>query len=390
MGATVATFLRNCASCKQNLAELAGPAKSRSQARIAARNPSDTVPDMKFFSFLCGLLALPLAASPATARGDGLLPETAIVDDSPFEIFPVARFAPEMAGGEISGDAGAEPPVLLAQSGDPRIVGLEEQIRQLNGRVEEMNFQILQMQEQMRKMQEDVDFRLQELEQKRTDAGGKSPRPASETKAAEAPPVAQPAPRQNDVAAATPREPAPGPGAPEKPLGSIVFDGEGNVKGGSLQLPPPSQPGEAVDDGEPDSETVVASLPSTSDPQELYRNSYEFILSGDYGTAEAGFREYIDRFPGETQSADAHYWLGEALLGQQRYRDAAEVFVAANQEYPNARKSPDMLLKLGVSMAALNQRDVACATFGKIGQRYPKISPSLKERVKQEQALAGC
>jgi TolA-binding protein len=55
------------------------------------------------------------------------------------------------------------PPVLMAQAGDPRVSQLEEQIRQLTGKIEELNFQILQMQEQMRKVQEDNEFRFQEL-----------------------------------------------------------------------------------------------------------------------------------------------------------------------------------------------------------------------------------
>lgn len=331
---------------------------------------------MKFMSILCGMLALPMAACPAAAR-EAPQPETAIFDDSPFEIFPLSQFSPEMAGAV---ESAGPPPVQLAQVSDPRVIGLEEEIRQLNGRVEEMNFQILQMQESLRKMQEDVDFRLQEIEQRRTDAGG-APRQRDTAEVAPAtPPV-----RQNDVAAAQPAAPSQ-PGAGEQPLGSIVFDAEGNVKGGSLAI----EPGANASGDLPDTDTTVAALPTTADPQELYRNSYEFILSGDYGTAEAGFREYIDRFPGDSQTADAHYWLGESLLAQQRYRDAAEVFVAANRAFPDSRKSPDMLLKLGVSLAALNQRDVACATFGKISQRYPQVSPSLTQRVKQEQALAGC
>ena len=44
------------------------------------------------------------------------------------------------------------------------------------------------------------------------------------------------------------------------------------------------------------------------------------------GRAEAGFRDYINRFPDASQMADAHYWLGEALLGQQKHHEAAEVF----------------------------------------------------------------
>src|SRR5690606_22600117 len=59
-----------------------------------------------------------------------------------------------------------------AQVTDPRVAQLEEQVRQLNGLVEELNFQILQMQDQLRRMQEDNELRFQEIEQRRSDAGG--------------------------------------------------------------------------------------------------------------------------------------------------------------------------------------------------------------------------
>lgn len=63
---------------------------------------------------------------------------------------------------------------------------LEEQLRQLNGRIEEMSFQLLQMQETIRKQQEDNEFRFQQLE--KTGAGGaaKAPVKKSETDAAPA------------------------------------------------------------------------------------------------------------------------------------------------------------------------------------------------------------
>ena len=66
------------------------------------------------------------------------------------------------------------------------------------------------------------------------------------------------------------------------------------------------------------------------------------------------------------------------------------MFLSANKQYPSSKKAPDMLLKLGVSLVGLDQKDVACATFSEIGKRYPSISGALKERVKQEQALAAC
>ena len=324
---------------------------------------------MRLIAVFVGAIALPAiaAAAPAVSTYDQAAPRA---------------FASEGLPG-VFGAHPSEAPVILAQSGDPRVGQLEEQVRQLTGRLEELNFQILQMQEGLRKMQEDVDFRLQDLEQKRSDAGGRtapSKQPGDTAAQATAETVPAPsAPRVGEV-------PAAGPGAPERPLGSVVFDQNGNTVGAVA-----IDPGAADDDAvHTDGETGAALPRSASDPQELYRNSYEAILSGDYGTAEAGFRQHIERFPDDSQTADARYWLGEALLGQQRYRDAVEVFVDANKTYPNARKSPDMLLKLGVSLSALNQRDVACATFAKINQRYPKASDSFKGRVKQERALAGC
>jgi tol-pal system protein YbgF len=260
--------------------------------------------------------------------------------------------------------------VQLAQAGDPRITQLEEQVRQLSGTIEELNFQILQMQEQMRKMQEDNEFRFQELE-KKSDA---ATTPKSDRTVTSEPPAAQDQPDETVAGDAAPTD-----SATSQTFGTIVFDKDGNVVG--------SQPGQPAAGSD---RTVVAALPSTDDPEELYRNAYEFILSGDYTTAETGFREHIDRFPADPRAADSHFWLGEALLGQQKYNEAAEVFLAANRDFPSSRKAPDMLLKLGVSLAGMNQRDVACATFAEVGKRYPDVTAALKERVKQEQALAAC
>lgn len=280
----------------------------------------------------------------------------------------------------------SEAPVRLAQASDPRVMQLEEEIRKLSGTVEELNFQILQMQEQLRKMQEDNEFRFQQLEgggasagsTKKSDASapakGGSPAGAGaigtdETTATVAPPVGS----------------AQGAGLPGVNLGTMTVDKDGNISGTTLD----GTAGANASKAPPDNATV-ASLPSTDDPDELYRNAYEFILSGDYATAESGFRDHISRFPADPKTADARYWLGESLLGQKKYRDAAETFLNASKEYPDSAKAPDMLLKLGVSLEALDQRDVACATFKEVGKRYPNSSDALKKRLKQEQALAAC
>ncbi|RWK37664.1 tol-pal system protein YbgF [Mesorhizobium sp.] len=348
---------------------------------------------MHFRSVLSGTLALLLVSSVAAP---------AVGNEQGTEKSGFSFRLPTLG---IFGDKKKQDQVQYAQDGTGS-TALQEQLRQMNGKIEELNFQVLQMQEQIRKQQEDNEFRFQQLEggsqgaqqpreQKKSDATTGTDRSVAEAPATQAPADAgtPPAGGQEVIVESPTGEPgAVIPGTPPKTFGTITVDKNGNVIEGKTQAHAPAQNAAPVpgDQAGKSDDTVVAALPATDDPEELYRNSYQFILSGDYGTAEQGFRDHIARFPKDAKTADAHYWLGESLLGQQKYRDAAETFLAASKDYPKAKKAPDMLLKLGVSLVGLNQRDVACATFGEIGKRYPNVSSALKERVKQERALAAC
>lgn len=274
--------------------------------------------------------------------------------------------------------------VQLVQAADPRIAQIEERLRELTGRIEELNFQILQMQDQMQRTREDNEFRFQQLEGGGSAGGAQDAAPSGDrTDNATSPDPAETAAAETDPAGSSAAT-----AAPPRALGQITFDGQGNVTGGQIAPQVAPQPGTTAA-GASD-ETTVAALPQAGGAEQLYRNSYDFILSGDYSTAEAGFRELIERFPESENIADAHFWLGEALLGQERYRDAAEVLLAASQDYPQSRRAPEMLFKLGVSLAALDQREVACATFDEVGQRYPDMSAALKDRIEQEKSLTSC
>ncbi|KFB08835.1 tol-pal system protein YbgF [Nitratireductor basaltis] len=307
-----------------------------------------------------GLLPLVLAIAAGSASAGGLHP------------------VPKMQVGA------QDAPIIQVQAVDPRVSALQEEVRRLTGLVEELNFQLLQTQDEIRRMKEDNEFRFQELEGKQTDAGSSAG--SSSTQTAQTPDAGNTNPDAGGSATASAPSStgeAPQTGEPPRTLGSITFDENGNIVAGDNEVPMDMLP-----DGEPSAE--VAALPETSSPDELYRNSYEFILSGDYKTAEAGFRQYIDQYSGEEHEADAKFWLGEALLGQDRHREAAEVLLQASRAHPSANKAPEMLLKLGIALAAMNQRDVACATYSEIGQRYPQASDALKQRVEEERSFAGC
>jgi tol-pal system protein YbgF len=307
--------------------------------------------------FAAGLL---IVGSAASALASGALPVPALgVEISNNAFIPVPQV-----------DVQNAPLVQLAQAQSTQ--QYEEQIRLLNGKVEEMNFLVLQLQEQMRKMQEDNEFRFQELEKSKQ--GSAQPNDTG-TDVTAAPVEADP---QTADVAVQPDAPVDNPqiGAPAQELGSIKFDENGNAIGATVE--------DVLEN------TDVAAIPAGNSSEETYRVAYDHVLAGEYADAESGFRNHIEQFPKDNQTADARYWLGESLAGQGKHREAAEILLDAQRDYPKSKKAPDMLLKLGVSLAALDNKDVACATFAQVSKKYPKAGPTLMSRVAEEQAKAGC
>lgn len=297
---------------------------------------------------ICNLLA-------AVALGTLTLPAAAAPGLS--GLSEAARVPPAAIGSNETADA----PLVLAQAGDPvfRIGQLEEQVRALNGRIEELGFQLLQMQEQMRQMQEDNEFRFQQLEKngnQRTDAG---------------PAVTLPDIEQSTTASTTPQ--GQGTGEPPRVLGEIKIDPNGDLIGGIIE---PLTTG-----------TETAAL---SSPEDLYQAGYNHMLAGDYALAEQVFGDYVASFPDGAQTPDAMFWLGEAQYSQGLYRESAKTFLDAHKKFPQAEKGADSLLKLGMSLAKLDNRDTACATLREVLIRYPGASAAVRAKVSEEQLRASC
>jgi tol-pal system protein YbgF len=291
------------------------------------------------------------------------------------------------------------PPVIQAQAegGAERFNRIENQMRTLTGQVEELTFQLRQLQEQLKRMQEDNEFRFRDLEgggpaPARSEAPQESPPPGDV--ATLPPPAVPPLSPQGDspdaigaIAGEPPLMEAPdlsGTGAPPEPLGTLTLD-----------APPPAdldqpldltRPLPPLDTPGPD----VAMIQPSGDPRTDYERAYGSILSGDYDTAEAGFRQFLQTYPDSEFAPDAQYWLGESLFVRAQYREAANEFLAGYKAYPKSGKAPDALLKLGLSLAGLGEREAACSTFSAVLKQYPDASNALRQRIKVEQASASC
>jgi tol-pal system protein YbgF len=149
------------------------------------------------------------------------------------------------------------------------------------------------------------------------------------------------------------------------------------------QMPPPARnvntPG-----------TQIATLPPTASPQDEYDMAYGYVLHKDYALAEQAFRDFLSKHPDEKLVPDAQYWLGESMFQRQRYRDAAESFLAVSTKYEHSGKAPESLLRLGQSLAAMNQKEAACATLAEVARKFPRATASVKRGVTQEQKRAHC
>ncbi len=72
------------------------------------------------------------------------------------------------------------------------------------------------------------------------------------------------------------------------------------------------------------------------------------------------------------------------------YATAARTFAEGFQRYPDSNKAPDNLLKLGLSLSALDRRDDACITLAKLETEYPQVPANIKRRADQERARLRC
>jgi tol-pal system protein YbgF len=98
----------------------------------------------------------------------------------------------------------------------------------------------------------------------------------------------------------------------------------------------------------------------------------------------------LTTYPSDRLAAEAQFGLGESLFQRQNYQEAANAFVVLSKKYETSPKAPDALLRLGQSLAAMNERELACVAFGDVGRKYPRAQSSVKQAVEREQKRVRC
>ncbi len=241
----------------------------------------------------------------------------------------------------------ANNPALLADM-EIRLAEIERQMRLLTGKIEEATYQGGQLQRDFERFKGDAEFRLTTLE--RDGAAGSF----------------------SATANSSPARPA----ADTPPLETIeepAVNTETRQVATAVAPPPSSDP----------------ALPQGS-VQDQYNYAFDYLRRGDYANAERSFTAFLDNHGGEPLAGNAQYWLGETYYARGDFPRAAQSFLSGYQDYPDSPKGPDSLLKLGMTLANLEQKNEACAAFDELNIRYPSAPDSVKRRTTIEAARNSC
>ena len=130
-------------------------------------------------------------------------------------------------------------------------------------------------------------------------------------------------------------------------------------------------------------------LPSAS-PENQYEFATSFLKVGDYSTAERAFREFVQTNPEHKLAGNAQYWYAETFRIRQLYTDAASAYLEGYQKYPKGEKAPVNLLKLGVSMVQIGEKDQGCKMINGVEKQYPDANQSVIQKAKYESQKFEC
>lgn len=189
------------------------------------------------------------------------------------------------------------------------------------------------------------------------------------------PPPRRPAPPGSSGAAT----PAPTPAPPTRSPRAPAID-ETDIEVPVTQAAPSSPPVTLPAAPAPPSAALTPGAagnkgePATPAVQALYDRGYTLYHQKHYVDAEASFQRFLQAEPGSELADNAQYWIGECRYSRGDMRGALAAFREAVARYPQGNKTPDALLKAGMSLEALGDKEGARNTYQEVLRRFPSTA----------------
>ena len=242
---------------------------------------------------------------------------------------------------------------------------IENQFRDLTNKFEEINFKLDKLSNRLTKLQSDNQLRFEQVE-----------KTMSNVVSSDAASLSDSITDQNKI--------LPGSSEPQD-LGSISYK--------DMTTTESIQQTQSVDSTSTvvleNVESIEKLLPDAS-PEKQYEFATSFLKVGDYNTAERALKEFVQSNPNHNLAGNAQYWFAETFRIRQLYVDAASAYLEGYQKYPKSEKAPDNLLKLGVSLVQIGEKDQGCMMITSLEKEYPEASQSILQKAKYEEKKFEC
>lgn len=120
---------------------------------------------------------------------------------------------------------------------------------------------------------------------------------------------------------------------------------------------------------------ITGQLEYSEDEKERYRRAIDQVLKQqDYRSAQAGFSDYLARYPQGYYTPNVYYWQGEIFLLQDKIGEATTAFTTLVAQYPNHGKVPDAKYKLAKVYFQQGKKDDAKRLLEEVVQSAVDVS----------------
>ena len=107
------------------------------------------------------------------------------------------------------------------------------------------------------------------------------------------------------------------------------------------------------------------------DAESIYNAAVGQFNRGSLATARTAFQQFLQAFPSHRLAPDAHFYLADILVQEDRTEDALDAFLEIPQIFPTASKVPDAWYRAAVIQIELGRTDEARATLERVINTYP-------------------
>ena len=115
-------------------------------------------------------------------------------------------------------------------------------------------------------------------------------------------------------------------------------------------------------------------------PPSDYVKAFGLYSVNSFPAAIEAFEAFLKNDPDNSYAANAVYWIGECHYSMSELAKARDAFQKVVNDYATSAKVPDALLKLGYTLAAMNEKYMAAATYERLIKAYPGSPAAAKAR----------